>query len=107
MENFRSLLTFEMEETGNEEIDDLITQAQDALFENDLNEVIKLSKAVLQVSPKENEAHELIVFALTQQQSTSRDATYFSKIIEACRDWNKHCGDKAKQLIAMIKVTFS
>lgn len=46
-----------------ESVDELLADAQDALFENDVERAVAVAEQVLRVAPRENDAHEVIVMA--------------------------------------------
>jgi hypothetical protein len=45
------------------EVDELVADAQDALFENDLDRAVSVAEQVLRTAPRENDAHEVVVLA--------------------------------------------
>jgi hypothetical protein len=47
----------------NQSVDELICEAQDALFENDFDRAVRLGESALQRAPRDADAHEVIVCA--------------------------------------------
>jgi len=89
--------------SNNEEVDDLIVAAQDALFDGNLADVITNCQNALKIAPKENEAYELICFAYSQTACLASD---YLKILEVTADWQKNCGERAKQLVSIINASY-
>jgi len=46
-----------------ESVDELLADAQDSLFENDVERAVAVAEQVLRVAPREHDAHEVIVMA--------------------------------------------
>ena len=84
-----------------EEVDDLITQAQDSFFDGNLAAVIDTCEKVLQLNPKENDAFELLTLALLQMQPPR-----YSKASQVCLDWSIKCFPSSKQMKTLMRAAY-
>ncbi len=95
-----------------DDLEDLITSAQDAFFDGDLNTVIELCKKVISSAPQESDAYELLTLSLFQSKPPR-----YQEAMEFAIDWGKKISNnkrrqssdsnhKTKQLMMLIKCAY-
>lgn len=65
------------------DVEDLLTEAQDAFFENNFPEAERICKEVISVKPSEGDAYSLLCVLYTQLAK-------FSDAANAAKDWGKN-----------------
>jgi len=84
-----------------DQLDDLIVEAQDAYFDGNLNQVIESCEKALQIRPREGDAYELLTLSLMQLNQPQYDKT-----VKTCLNWGQNCFESTKQLKTLMRASY-
>ena len=87
------------EDDGDDEIENLMCDAQDAYFEQQYDRVIQLTEKVLEKRARDSSAHELMVNCFLIREDYERA---FSQL----EIWEKKCGETTSQLYHTLKAAY-
>lgn len=91
------------EDDGLEEVldraEELLTQAQDALFGGEVAQAAELCREALTVQPDLDDAHRTLLLCLEQEEK-------WSDAIDASCEWAAACGTSASQLTALSRAAY-
>ena len=82
-----------------EEIENLMCDAQDAYFEQRYDEAIKLSETVVKKKPKESSSYELMINCYLLREE-------YEKISSILKRWKSYCGESTNNLYHTLKVAY-
>eukprot|EP01118_Nematostelium_gracile_P001673 TRINITY_DN1172_c0_g1_i1.p1 TRINITY_DN1172_c0_g1~~TRINITY_DN1172_c0_g1_i1.p1 ORF type:complete len:295 (+),score=99.76 TRINITY_DN1172_c0_g1_i1:52-885(+) len=92
----------EDDDNTNPELDDLVTDAQDAYFDGKLELVVQLCEKALKIAPKDNDSFDMLILALTQKNPPDHQ-----KALDYAKTWSqKFHGTKSKPLRAQIRAAY-
>jgi hypothetical protein len=83
------------------DVDDLLSDAQDAYFANDIQTTISKCEEILSQSTKEADAYDLITISYFQLNPPQ-----YKKALEYALQWQANCGEDNRQLNTLIKSSY-
>lgn len=84
---------------ADEEIEDLMCDAQDAFFDQKYEEAIRISEMVIKKKPKESSSYELLINCLLLKED-------YDKVLEMLKTWKNFCGESTNYLYHLLKVAY-
>jgi hypothetical protein len=78
------------------DVDDLLTEAQDLFFANNLVETSRICKDIIKSHPRESDAYSLLFL-------THSHLRQYPEAVEVTRAWGKQCGYSLTQIRSLIE----
>ena len=92
---------FLLEDEEDNPLDDLLVEAQDAYFENNLPTVIEICDKILVAQPNERETYELLSLALFQSFPPQ-----YERAVDVAQRWAKNCQTNINQLTILMRASY-